>query len=261
MNRREFIEGMRILARLRHPCITTVMGAVLSVYHERIAMFAIEAIEAANKTFIDPDDPELGYVNIRAGFHSGPVVADVVGNRNPRYCLFGDTVNTASRMKSSSEKNRIQCSKQARDLLRRQMPEVPLSLRGKIKIKGKGNMITYWVNEKYQGGDDPFSEEFSASHEDLPSEIDTSSRVAMDEIAAPLGSPSRRRRSSVKNATEMVKSIAPPSPITPPKGSVKAQSPRDSQSRATVKRWLEGARAKPSWRKRRHGVRNYFGLK
>lgn len=52
---------------------------------KRIAEFAIDAIKAANETPVDEDDPSKGFVNIRVGFHSGPVVADVVGSRNPRY--------------------------------------------------------------------------------------------------------------------------------------------------------------------------------
>mmetsp|Transcript_17834 Transcript_17834/g.44045 ORF Transcript_17834/g.44045 Transcript_17834/m.44045 type:complete len:186 (-) Transcript_17834:3729-4286(-) len=95
---------------------------------------------------IDEDEPELGCVHIHVGFHSGHVVSNVIGSLNPRYGLFGDTMNTASRMESNSTSGRIHCSDvSSAKLLREQAPEFPMKRRGKVAVKGKGNMTTYWV--------------------------------------------------------------------------------------------------------------------
>jgi len=64
--------------------VTNLVSDQPDDHAKRIAEFSIAAIEAANETLIDTEDPSKGYVNIRCGFHSGPVVADVVGNKNPR---------------------------------------------------------------------------------------------------------------------------------------------------------------------------------
>ena len=85
--------------------------------------------------------------DMRVGIHVGPIVAGIVGVKKFQYDIWGDTVNTASRMESNSEVGKINIS-QDTYLLVKDEKEFAFEYRGKLYVKGKGELEMYFVSQQ-----------------------------------------------------------------------------------------------------------------
>lgn len=106
----------------------------------RAADTALEMLEACKGMTIGGK-----VINLRVGLNSGEVTAGVIGSVKFLYDLWGDAVNTASRMESASTPNNILVTEQMYNTL---LDHYHLDLRGVVDIKGKGEMNTYYLRKK-----------------------------------------------------------------------------------------------------------------
>jgi adenylate cyclase len=105
---------------------------------EAVALMALD-MQAALASF---NAQNAAKFQLRIGIHIGPVIAGVIGMSKFIYDLWGDTVNTASRMESNGFPGKIQVSAATCERLKEKFE---FQKRGTISVKGKGEMLTYWL--------------------------------------------------------------------------------------------------------------------
>ena len=108
---------------------------------DHLERMAVLALRLAGEVARNEEARRLG-IQFRIGMHTGPVVAGVIGTKKFIYDVWGDTVNVASRMESAGEAGRIQVTAAVESRLRQRFELEP---RGRIDVKGKGPMDTYFL--------------------------------------------------------------------------------------------------------------------
>jgi len=119
-----------------------------AVIMAKFAMLCLSGLER----LVEDTELDLGVgadqLGMRIGMHSGEVTGGVLRGEKSRFQLFGDTVNTASRMESNGKKGCVHCSQETATLLHcAGMQEWLVEREDKIVAKGKGEMQTYWVKQ------------------------------------------------------------------------------------------------------------------
>jgi class 3 adenylate cyclase len=128
--------------------IETIGDAYLAAcgLEEEVINHAVQCITAAKKMLSYLEERNKSHEikwNMRVGIHSGTIVAGVVGKKKFAYDLFGDTINTASRMESAGEAGKINISASTYELVKN---DFTCLSRGKIFAKGKGELEMYFVD-------------------------------------------------------------------------------------------------------------------
>lgn len=126
-----------------------VCGAPVASEHHAYHT-ACAALEMLEKTELDDQYPLPDNFGFRIGLHTGSVVAGIIGENKFAYDLWGDAVNTASRMESHGEPGKIHVSEEFKHAVEtHNIASLQFIERGEIDIKGKGKMKTYFLEKSH----------------------------------------------------------------------------------------------------------------
>lgn len=123
-------------------CVGTVPEHVEEAAHGHRVL--LERLLRAGATMLSLQDHHE--VEFRMGVHTGPIVAGVIGNKLPRYRLFGDTINTAARQMQRSQAGELQFGEETKIVLEGSV--IGWKDRGFVEMKGKGNVKAYLLDQK-----------------------------------------------------------------------------------------------------------------
>jgi class 3 adenylate cyclase len=118
----------------------------------RFSRFILQRMKELARTLEVTLGPDTTDLKLRVGMNSGQVTAGVLRGQRARFQLFGDTMNIAARMETTSKLGHIQVSAATADLLKQGFRSSWIEPRTEsVAVKGKGLMQTYWLLSKHHG--------------------------------------------------------------------------------------------------------------
>ncbi|XP_017052482.1 adenylate cyclase type 3 [Drosophila ficusphila] len=168
--------GINLQRNLRNDAPITERWSHLAVLVE----FALELKHALQGI----NEQSFNHFVLKMGINHGPITAGVIGARKPHYDIWGNTVNVASRMESTGKAGAIQVTEETCNIL--QPFGYTFLQRGLVAVKGKGQLMTYYLQGKSQSSAEPVAPAAVELHGQELSALESTTELEASDIKTPL---------------------------------------------------------------------------